>query len=257
MPKLWHKNKRSSEAKPPCEEKVRVENKHSVAYRAPQVNTAFEDDNTDVNGAGVSSDTHPDTKNEGISTGAGDDETSSGKDVIALPLINVAPSSPSPLTGKLSDKSFSFEENLAAEVAIKRRHSDFGVISSPRPVNEDLALEDLKRRGSPDTERRGGHLLDGKQGTRRKKENSFIRSLIVCLFIYPIYTIGKRSPEKHRHSIDTPRGRGPQWSPRLARKRIEERNQTDGEGERRKTLAELAAEAGYKVSNVCGHNILF
>ena len=184
MPKLWHKNKRSSEAKPPCEEKVRVENKHSVAYRAPQVNTAFEDDNTDVNGAGVSSDTHPDTKNEGISTGAGDDETSSGKDVIALPLINVAPSSPSPLTGKLSDKSFSFEENLAAEVAIKRRHSDFGVISSPRPTKIGFGGSEAPRISRHRTK---GRSSVGRKARYAKKERKLIHSFVNCLFIYLSY----------------------------------------------------------------------
>lgn len=46
--------------------------------------------------------------------------------------------------------------------------------------------------------------------------------------------------------MDAPRGRGPQWSPRLARKKMEAtpKNQKD---ERRRTLAELAVEAGYQV----------
>jgi len=43
------------------------------------------------------------------------------------------------------------KNTLLPEAAlIKRRHSDFAV-SAPRPVNEDLATADLKKRGSPET----------------------------------------------------------------------------------------------------------
>lgn len=44
--------------------------------------------------------------------------------------------------------------------------------------------------------------------------------------------------------------RGPQWSPSLERKRQEEAKQGKKKEERRKTLAELALEAGYTVSTV-------
>ena len=42
--------------------------------------------------------------------------------------------------------------------------------------------------------------------------------------------------------------RGPQWSPRLERKKREEQRVVGHKEERRKTLAELAIEAGYGVS---------
>ena len=43
------------------------------------------------------------------------------------------------------------KNTLLPEAAlIKRRHSDFAV-SAPRPVNEELAIADLKKRGSPET----------------------------------------------------------------------------------------------------------
>lgn len=41
--------------------------------------------------------------------------------------------------------------------------------------------------------------------------------------------------------------KGPQWSPRLERKRQEDAKKGKKKEERRKTLAELALEAGYKV----------
>lgn len=47
------------------------------------------------------------------------------------------------------------------------------------------------------------------------------------------------------------RSRGPQWSPRLERKKQEEAKQkTTKKEERRKTLAELALEAGYTVRRI-------
>ena len=42
--------------------------------------------------------------------------------------------------------------------------------------------------------------------------------------------------------------RGPQWSPSLERKKIEEAKKEKKTETRRKTLAELALEAGYTVS---------
>lgn len=45
--------------------------------------------------------------------------------------------------------------------------------------------------------------------------------------------------------------KGPQWSPRLERKKQEEaKKETTKKEERRKTLAELALEAGYQVRRV-------
>ncbi|XP_078372421.1 uncharacterized protein LOC144656073 isoform X3 [Oculina patagonica] len=89
---------------------------------------------------------------------------------------------------------------------IKRRHSDFAV-SAPRPVNEELAIADLKKRGSQ----------QARLGTVRKGS--------------------------HPDVIRT--GKGPQWSPSLERKRIEEAKKGAKKETRRKTLAELALEAGY------------
>jgi len=56
--------------------------------------------------------------------------------------------------------------------------------------------------------------------------------------------------EERKGSIPEIVKRGPQWSPSLERKRQEEAKQGKKKEERRKTLAELALEAGYTVSTV-------
>jgi len=88
--------------------------------------------------------------------------------------------------------------------ATRRRHSDYAV-SAPMSINEELAIEDLKRRGSNPA----------------------------------------KKTEERKGSIPEIVKRGPQWSPSLERKRQEEAKQGKKKEERRKTLAELALEAGY------------
>ncbi|XP_068698307.1 synaptotagmin-like protein 2 isoform X2 [Montipora foliosa] len=91
----------------------------------------------------------------------------------------------------------------------RRRHSDF--VSAPISINEELAREDLKKRGF--------NLVNKKDETVRKGS----------------------VPEVVSSS------RGPQWSPRLERKKQDDAKKTKKKEERRKTLAELALEAGYSV----------
>lgn len=106
------------------------------------------------------------------------------------------------IKNRLLDKN-----SLLPEAALtKRRHSDFAV-SAPRPVNDELATQDLKKRGS---------VGAGQTTARKGSHPDVIRA-----------------------------GRGPQWSPSLERKRLDEAKKGKKKDERRKTLAELALEAGY------------
>lgn len=106
------------------------------------------------------------------------------------------------IKNRLLDKN-----SLLPEAALtKRRHSDFAV-SAPRPVNDELATQDLKKHGS---------VGAGQTTARKGSHPDVIRA-----------------------------GRGPQWSPSLERKRLDEAKKGKKKDERRKTLAELALEAGY------------
>ncbi|KAJ7363523.1 calcium ion-regulated exocytosis of neurotransmitter [Desmophyllum pertusum] len=97
------------------------------------------------------------------------------------------------------------KSTLLPEAVTRRRHSDFAV-AAPRPINEELAIEDLKKHGTQETNtaRKGSH------------------------------------PDVIRA------GRGAQWSPSLERKKMAEAKKGKKIETRRKTLAELALEAGYK-----------
>ncbi|XP_022799657.1 synaptotagmin-like protein 4 [Stylophora pistillata] len=106
------------------------------------------------------------------------------------------------VTNKLLEKN-----SLLPEAALtKRRHSDFAV-SAPRPVNDELASQDLKKHDS---------VGAGQSIVRKGSHPDVIRA-----------------------------SRGPQWSPSLERKRLDEAKKGKKKDERRKTLAELALEAGY------------
>lgn len=118
--------------------------------------------------------------------------------------------SPSPRrhTDHNINKDLQKKSTLTPDAAlIKRRHSDF--VSAPKSPNEELALEDLKRRGS------------GSAASTEKPRKGSIPELVR-------------------------KGRGPQWSPNMERKRQEEAKTGHKKDERRKTLAELAEAHGYK-----------
>jgi len=121
------------------------------------------------------------------------------------------PPSPPPSPRRHTEHNIknTIEKNtLLPEAAlIKRRHSDFAV-SAPRPINEELAIADLKKRGSPET-----------SSARKGSQPDVIRV-----------------------------AKGPQWSPSLERRKIEEAKKGKKAETRRKTLAELALEAGYTPS---------
>ncbi|KAK3699302.1 hypothetical protein QZH41_018419 [Actinostola sp. cb2023] len=91
---------------------------------------------------------------------------------------------------------------LSPDLDLRRRHST-DIVSVPKPVNEELVLEDLKKRGSP---------------------------------------IRRRSTKKSRFKEQN---RRESYSPRTERKQINSMTNSPVDM-RRKTLAELALESGYK-----------
>ena len=154
----------------PPDENVKVKNKETVAYGAPSVNPAFEADNDDNLNGSTEKPVDPDEREKPEKTDnpaepvAGVTPTNYG--TIQAPTISVAPTPPKPAR-KISYQRPTIEENLAAEMAIKRRHSDFGVISSPRPPNEDLALKGWNSGDNLGTMAiaRGNDAIDAVKGT--------------------------------------------------------------------------------------------